>query len=328
MNSEPSVTVLLPVHNGAGRVARAVESVLAQSWRDFELLVLDDGSTDATSQVLDGFHDERLVRVRHDNMGLARTLNRGLAMARGRYVARLDHDDVAHPDRLRQQVERIEMADQPAVVGTWASIVNEDMQPLGSHRHPIDARCIRFLMLFDNPLVHSSVLFRRDLVLDLGGYPERQGAFPEDYALWSTIVRAYPVVNLPHVLTTYVESVQGVSRVRAAELHRHAAAISTENLVVDGGASRVAARAAAALWHRTPDTVDFPSSIAALRCVGVAAARMRDPRSGLGADIDRLSAAVRRSLLARTVERRAPRSIELARRTLRAWKSVSSGRAS
>ena len=134
--SEPVISVVLPVYNCADYVAEAVQSILDQTFSNFEFLIIDDGSTDATSNVLQGFRDPRIRSITQENHGLAFTLNRGLELSRGRYVARQDADDISLPDRLGKQVAFLEAHPACALVGTWADIWR-DREPSGrSHHHP------------------------------------------------------------------------------------------------------------------------------------------------------------------------------------------------
>src|ERR1700676_3008159 len=120
--TSPQVSVVLSVHNGAADLPKAVDTILAQTFRDFELIAINNGSTDGTAAVLDGLCDPRVRVIHQDDMGLAAALNRGIALARGRYVARQDHDDWAKPTRLKKQVAFLQANPHCALVGTRAEI--------------------------------------------------------------------------------------------------------------------------------------------------------------------------------------------------------------
>ncbi len=200
----PKVTVLLPVFNAARYLASAVESVLNQTYGDFELLVMDDGSTDGSRDVVRGYDDSRIRLVENgENIGLTRTLNRGLELSRGSLIARQDADDIAHPRRLEMQVDRLDRDGETVLVGSWASVVNEADALQGLLTHPTSPLGIRWCMLFENAFVHSSVVFRREILLhELGGY-DVSFAECEDFALWSSVANRYPVANLPLPLVRY-----------------------------------------------------------------------------------------------------------------------------
>ncbi len=235
----PLVSVVLSVHNGATDLPRAIDTMMAQTFTDFELIAINNGSTDRSAAVLDGLSDER-VRVFHqENRGLAAALNRGIAEARGRYIARQDHDDWAAPTRLAKQVAVLEATPDLALLGTRAAIYVGD-EPSGRfHDHPLDDAALRFELLFDNPFVHSSVMIRKSALEEVGGYctdPTRQP--PEDYELWSRIVRRYRVANLAERLMVYREVGKSMSRIGTNPFGEHRLLISAENLAFATGHSK------------------------------------------------------------------------------------------
>src|SRR5688572_17577506 len=192
----PQVTVLMPVRNGAAHLQAAIDSLFAQTFGDFELLVIDDGSTDATPEILREVRDARLRVVTHPhNLGLVATLNEGLALSRGEFVARQDHDDLSHPERLQKQVDFLRGHPDCVLVGTEAfATIGAEVRAYRLLR-PLRAESIRWYLCFDNAFIHSSVMFRRESVTrDFGGYAP--SFHSEDYALWSRIARATPVANL------------------------------------------------------------------------------------------------------------------------------------
>jgi glycosyl transferase family 2 len=202
--SAPAVTVLMGVYNNELFVREAIDSILAQSCRDFELLVVDDGSTDATAAILASYDDRRLRVLRNErNVGLTRSLNRGLRVARGALIARQDADDMSSPERLARQVAFLESHPDVVVLGT-------QFVSLDAWRHRLMTlwmRCetplgIRWQLLFENPFVHSSVMFRRDVIVDhYGGYDERFRT-NQDIELWSRIAPEHRLRNLPEALVT------------------------------------------------------------------------------------------------------------------------------
>lgn len=165
------VTVLIAVHNGGDYLREAVDSVLAQTFADFELLLVDDGSTDHAIATLSD--DPRVRVLRNDtNLGQVPSLNRGLEEARGEYVARLDADDVMLPTRLARQVEVLDSEPSVALVGTWMDVVDEHGRLYAKLRgHVRDYVEFLYAILVDRyPFGHPSLMFRRDVVRALGGY--------------------------------------------------------------------------------------------------------------------------------------------------------------
>jgi glycosyltransferase involved in cell wall biosynthesis len=180
----PLVSVLLAVHNDARYLPAAVDSVLQQTVDDLELIVVDDASTDETSRILAATDDRRTVVLRNEEqLGLAASLNRGLDAAQGRYVARLDADDVALPNRLERQLAGIGAA---AVVGSAIRDLDEQGHEGRLHHMPLGARAVRWHALFSSPFFHPTVLVDREALGDLrydASYLES-----EDYDLWTRLL--------------------------------------------------------------------------------------------------------------------------------------------
>jgi hypothetical protein len=199
--SSPPLTVLMPVYNAAPHLRQALDSVLAQSYRDYELLAIDDGSSDGSREILRTCSDPRLRLVEHSrNLGLTASLNEGLVLARGALVARQDADDVSRPERFERQVGFLRAHPEVALVGSQAAVIDAAGRRLGSLEKPCEATALRFELLFDNGFVHSAVMFRRSVVRDeLGGY-DASYRYCQDFALWSRLVRSRAAANLPQTL--------------------------------------------------------------------------------------------------------------------------------
>ena len=240
LNSEdkvPAVSVVLSVRNGGADLPVALDTILKQSFSDFELIAINNGSTDGTRAFLDGIADPR-VRVFHqEDKGLAAALNRGISLARGRYIARQDHDDLADPSRIAKQVAFLDANPDYGLVGTRAEIWVGDKPSGRFHDHPTEDEILRFDLLFNNPFLHSSVMMRKSVLERVGVYstdPARQP--PEDYELWSRIARHYRVANLPERLTAYREITSSMSRAGVRPFVQKLVTISSENLAYATGA--------------------------------------------------------------------------------------------
>ena len=271
-----TVSIVLPIHNGAPYLRQAVDSVLAQSFSDFELIAIDDGSRDDSADIVGAYSDPRITFLRQENKGLAATLNRGIALARGRYVARQDQDDVSLPERLAKQVEFLDTHPDTAMVGTWAEIFDASGRDMRFHRHPHDPATLRFELLFDNPFVHSSVMMRMSTLDEVGGYTtDRTRQPPEDYELWSRIARRHPVSNIPEVLHRYREVAGSMSRSGDNPFALHIVAISAENLAyaLDQPSGSKELRDLAEAMHGVPSktrlTTAFPRLLEILRQLAV-----------------------------------------------------------
>ncbi|MGH8687214.1 MAG: glycosyltransferase family 2 protein [Burkholderiales bacterium] len=233
---QPSISVVLPVFNCVEYVGEAIDSILAQGYRDFELIVIDDGSTDSTPQIAQQYSDPRMRFYSQENRGLSATLNRGIELAKGKYIARQDQDDVSKPARLGRQAAFLDANPQCALVGTWADVW-VDRTPSGrSHRHPTDNEALQYRLLLNNPFVHSSVMLRKDALRVVGGYStdvERQP--PEDFELWSRVARRYQLANIPEILHIYREVPGSMSRVGKAPFVSRLVKICAENIAWASG---------------------------------------------------------------------------------------------
>jgi glycosyltransferase involved in cell wall biosynthesis len=203
MPEPPLVSVVMPLFNGGVFLREAMESVLEQTLARLELLVIDDGSTDAGPEIAARQDDPRVRLVRNGrNMGKPFTRNRGISLARGRYVAFLDCDDVACPTRLEKQVAFLEGHPEFGLLGSRAEIIDAEGRATGAvwrYDHRPDE--IPAVMLFFNCFVQSAVTLRRDAIPE-AGYDARF-EFAQDYELWVRMLRRTRGWNLPEVLTRY-----------------------------------------------------------------------------------------------------------------------------
>jgi len=200
MNAGPKVSVVIPVYNRARYVAAAVESVLAQSFTDFELLLINDGSTDGSAEILRSYSDPRVRLVcNQSNLGIPQTRNMGLRLACGEYLAWLDSDDVAYRDRLNAQVAFLDRHQDYAAVGSWTMAMDERGRRLtGLGLFPISPEEVQSQLLFHCSLANSSVM-ARTAILQEYGYCE-QWAVCTDFDLWVRVAGKYKLGNLPRVL--------------------------------------------------------------------------------------------------------------------------------
>ena len=232
----PLVSVILPAYNCEKYIREAVESVLRQSFENFELILMDEGSTDDTQQILRQFTDARIRLITQQNQGLAATLNHGIRLSQGCYIARQDADDIALSERFSRQVSFLESQPNCALVGSWAEIWQGNSRTTRIHLHPADNATLHYELMFDNPFVHSSVMIRKSALEHLGGYSTDAGRQPpEDYELWSRIARKYEVANIPEVLQIYREVYGSLSRKGPTPFLDHMIKISAENIAWAAG---------------------------------------------------------------------------------------------
>ena len=227
MPDVPPISVVMPVRNSAGVVAEAVESILNQTFRDFEFIIVDDGSTDSTSQTLCecAKRDSRIKLYTQENCGLIATLNRYCRIAVGKYIARMDADDISLPTRLEKQFHFLERYPEIGVLGTWIQDVDEKRAPIIEWPVPADPVVVRWFLFFGNCIAHPSVMMRRDL-LDRLGYYRPDAIHVEDYDLWIRAAEVTRLANLPEVLTQYRVSSGSVSRQNARLQEERASALS------------------------------------------------------------------------------------------------------
>ena len=220
----PKVTVLLPVYNGAAYITAAIQSVLDQTMDDFELLVVDDCSSDDSTAIVAGFGDPRIRVLRNEqNLGQIGSLNRGLTEARAPYVARLDQDDRCRPERLERQAAVLDAEPRVGLVGTLMDIVDDEDRPISRTRGRLDDYVDFIFAAVTNqlPLGHPSVMFRRDAVLALGGY-DGSVALAEDQDLWRRLALAgYEARLLQEPLLVY--------RVHTGQQSQRSARLQQEN---------------------------------------------------------------------------------------------------
>ncbi|MDT8439142.1 MAG: glycosyltransferase family A protein [Wenzhouxiangellaceae bacterium] len=201
MPQTPRVSVFIPVHNRADYIRVAVDSILAQDFEDFELIVVDDGSTDATPDVLAAYEDRRLRVARHDtNLGIPAARNRGLELARGEYLALLDSDDHAYPQRLGRQVAWLDAHPDIVQIGSWCSFMDADGRLMNKvRRQPLRPDDLRAHLLFHCPVINRTVMARTAVLKDLRYNPE----FPrcQDFDMHARLIeQGHRIANLPELL--------------------------------------------------------------------------------------------------------------------------------
>lgn len=231
MVDDPSVTVLMPARDAAAFVGASLESILTQTYADLEVVVVDDASADRTPEILAGVPDLRLRILRLERRaGIAAALNAGLRVARGRYVARMDADDLALPMRLERQVAALERDASVGIVGGNLQPIDVDGAPLGAPtKVPTSPGHVRWLLHVHNCINHPTVVAKRSILADLGGY--RSDAEPaEDYDLWARAIEVTRIANVPDVVVRYRVHGASTSTASAADADRSAQAIAAATL--------------------------------------------------------------------------------------------------
>ena len=195
----------MPVRNEEKFVARAIKSILAQTYSDFEFIIVDDASTDNTVHVMKEFSDSRINLIQlEQNVGLPAALNAGLNVASGRWIARMDGDDVSDSSRLQIQREYLQAHPEIDVLGTNMSIVDESQRTHRRTHLPLEHYEIVWQSLFINPVAHPTVMMRKSTVLDVSGYLE-ESVYAEDFDLWLRLFSVARFHNLPDFLYSYTK---------------------------------------------------------------------------------------------------------------------------
>lgn len=194
---KPIISVIMSVCNGMPYLKEAIESILNQSLKDFEFIIVDDGSSDNSLKLLRSYRDERLIIINNKiNIGLAKSLNKALKVAKGDYIARMDSDDVSLPVRLKEQVNFMKNNPEVMLCGSWATLIDEKGKIIGKRKYPTSYQYVNFLIPFVNPIIHPSVLFRKEFFTKLGLYNPKY-ELAEDYELWLRARNKIQMANLP-----------------------------------------------------------------------------------------------------------------------------------
>jgi glycosyltransferase involved in cell wall biosynthesis len=199
--SEPLVTVILPVYNGERYVRLAIDSVLTQSFTDFELIVIDDGSTDSTASCVE-VHDPRVKYVYQENTGVAGAFNRGLGIARGKFISWLSHDDLFHPAKLENQIAALERFGNPGVCYTDADIIDDQGRIISSSDLPeyqSDQLLRNILMASQVLLASYSICYHRVCIDAVGAYSE-SWRYTQDADMLVRLARKFPFIHVPKKL--------------------------------------------------------------------------------------------------------------------------------
>jgi glycosyltransferase involved in cell wall biosynthesis len=197
----PLVSVILPVYNAELYVEESIKSVLNQTFTNFELIIINDGSTDLSENKILSFNDNRINYIKNDlNLKLIATLNLGLQKARGKYIARIDADDIALPERFAKQVEFLEANPDYGLLGSFAKEFGFSSNNI---QYPTTDTAIRYAVIYHNPFVHSSVMIRSSILVNYDLMFDVDQIHVEDYDLWIRILSVSKVANLPECLVLY-----------------------------------------------------------------------------------------------------------------------------
>ena len=199
----PLISVLMPVYNGQQYVAEAIDSILNQTYKHFELLLLDDGSSDNSEQIIKGYKDSRIVYIKNEtNKGLIFTLNLGIGLSKGIYIARMDADDISEANRFEKQIQEFQNDEKLVICGSFIKTFGNGAEYYISHM-PVTNSQILASIFFTCPFAHPSVMLKKESLLKLNEFYREDYKHSEDYDLWSRLVFVGNSKNIPDFLLNY-----------------------------------------------------------------------------------------------------------------------------
>ncbi len=238
----PKISVILPAYNAEQYLRTAVDSILSQSFKDFELLIINDGSTDFTKEVILSYNDERIRYIENEkNLGLIETLNKGISLSKGEYIARMDADDICHLSRFQMQIDFMEKNPEYIICSSSRKEFTHSI----SHFHlsvlPVDDISIRIHSIFSTPFTHPAVIFRSDVVKENNLFFEKDYKYAEDYQLWIKILQYGKGYNFRMPLLYYRDTPNSQTNIGTSQIEERKKTISSiqqlalkqQNIVLD-----------------------------------------------------------------------------------------------
>ena len=204
MKAPPKVSIVTSVHNGEIYLRESIDSILQQTYANFEFIIIDDGSNDSTPEILDSYTKDNRIRIFKNSkkLGLSKSFNLGIKKSTGEYIARHDADDISIKNRLFVQKNYLDLHQNVAVVSSSNLYINQLGEVISVANREANSTITRWRLFFSNPIIHSSTMFRKSIIISCGGYDENL-KHSEDYDLWCRIAEQYSIVQLPDVLEKF-----------------------------------------------------------------------------------------------------------------------------
>lgn len=203
------ISVVLATYNDEKYIKEAIDSVLDQTYRDFELIIIDDGSNDRTAEIISSYNDERIILIKNErNMGLLYSLNRGMAIAKGEYIARMDGDDICFPWRLQKQLEYMEKHQEITICGANHLVFSDGEKQIRKGLRPEDSGALKVRLLFGNPIAHSSWFIRKSDFLKYHFMYNEEFRYSQDYELIYRVLKSCKIACIQTILLKYREKVK------------------------------------------------------------------------------------------------------------------------
>lgn len=201
VKDNPTISIIMSVYNGEQYLRKSIESILNQTFSDFEFIIINDGSSDRTPEILSDYErkDKRVRVFNQSNMGLTVSLNHGIAYAKGKYIARMDCGDISMPTRIEKQLQYLVNNEKTGIVGTHFSYINDDGKITNTVYRPVENGFLKWLLLFYNPIPNALAMFRLDLANRIGGYDLRY-RYAQDYDFLCRISEVTDISLVPEVL--------------------------------------------------------------------------------------------------------------------------------
>lgn len=220
MAPAPDISVIMPVYNAATYLESAIQSILAQTFTSFEFIIVDDGSQDKSANILQKYaeRDERIIPIHQSNSGISTALNQGIERAQGNYLARMDADDIALPQRLEAQIKFLNENPDYAGIGSWVNFIDPDGDPIFTYRTPEDPQAVLDGLLQGDiaGLIHPAMMFPHQAVKAAGAYrPEYD--FSEDYDLFTRLSDFGKLSSLPQTLLKYRQHLGSINAVASLD---------------------------------------------------------------------------------------------------------------
>ncbi len=209
------VSVILPLYNAEKFIKLAVDSVLNQTYKNFELIIINDGSTDNSYKIVSEISDSRILLINQENLGLAATLNKCLKLAKGDLIARMDADDICEPNRLELQVKCFQKNPNLVLLGGSTKYIDENGKLIAQSFPIVGSNNIKYFLLNKgNVIAHPTVMFKKEAVLKAGGYCEKIGQYFEDHDLWVSMFKLGDFENLETPILQYRLTPGSISGIR------------------------------------------------------------------------------------------------------------------
>jgi glycosyltransferase involved in cell wall biosynthesis len=225
MADEPRVSVLMTVYNAEPWLREAIDSIVHQTYTDWELVAIENGSSDASRAILSSYKDPRIrTIVVQENMGRTQALRYAFDLARGEYIAILDADDVADPTRFIKQVDYLDTHFAVSVTGTWTRRIDSTGREVGRWAPATDSQQLQDLLGSENPIVHSAAMYRAKLAREVGGYPAEY-PYAQDFGLWLRLAERGPIGMIGEYLSCHRTLPNGMTRSKKSRL-----TVSRDNL--------------------------------------------------------------------------------------------------